>query len=306
MSSLNDRLVASLRQLVLENLAYDRDDPDVVRALSVMTPSELLIRYLNWARRFIRPTPREVLRSNEFLANPIRQQRNADIDALNNDIRKGNDLTKYLSRRVRHGYVNSSHVEPHRRQDLDLMLNAWGIHHLHFSQELESDGFVKRGGSIIFAVFKPEKAYLIDIMNHGDWAREHVIRIIVTNWPNDGLVHLLKDILGSPRRIDDDERLELHNAQVNAPIEIDGKLYIPSIGMTLFGNSTITTWQASKILKAIKNFATLYEQSPECVRAQFTAAGISWPDEPDFAVELQPEKYGVVERKSGRFLRLGP
>ena len=190
--------------------------------------------------------PRQVLQSREFLANPILKQRDADIQALIADIQKGADLTKYLSRAVQHGYVNPAGLKLHRRQNLDLLLSAWGIHHLHFSQDVESDGFVKRDGPIIFAVFRPDKAFLIDIMTHKDWAREHVIRVIVSNWPDAGLVHQVQGVQGLSRQIGDDERQKLRNAQVNTMLEIDGKVYLPAGGMTTSGVGVDTSGRPTK------------------------------------------------------------
>jgi hypothetical protein len=259
MTKLNDLLMASLRQLILGHLPYDRQDADVVRGLEAMTTSDLLIRWLNWTRRMLPSVSRQVLQSREFLANPVQKQRNDDVRALIEDIQQGADLTKYLSRSVQHGYINPANLETHRRKDLDLMLSAWGIHHLHFSQVVEPDGFVKRGGPIIFAMFRSDKAFLIDIMTHNDWARKHVIRVIVDNWPNEGLVYEVKGIQGLSAAIDDDERLKLRKVQGNTMLEIDGKVYWPAGGMTDSGVGVDTVRQADEVINCLQNFASQYE-----------------------------------------------
>lgn len=211
-----------------------------------------------------------------------------------------------MSRRVVHGYVNANGKKPHQRADLDLMLSAWGIHHLHFSQVVEPDGFVKRDGPIIFAVFRPDDAFLIDIMTHKDWAREHVIEVIVRNWPNAGLVHEMKDVVGLTRTIDDDDRKTLRNAQVNTPLEIDGKVYMPDGGMTTSGVGVDTVRQADMMMDQFEAFASLYEDNPQSIISQVTANGAGWPNEPEFVVEFRPDGYGVTEMKTAVFLRLGP
>lgn len=306
MSDLQSLLMASVRQFVLDNLPYDRQDGDVMRELSAMSPDELLGRWFNWVRRVVPPMPRRVLESNELQANPVLQQRRADIQALIADIQSGRDLTKYLSRAVKHGYVNGNGLKPHRRQDLDLMLSAWGVHHLHISQDVESDGFVKRDGPIIFAVFRHDKAFLIDVMTHQDWAREHVIRVMVDNWPNEGLVYQVHGVHGLSRTINDSERQQLRNAQINTLIEIDGKVYLPAGGMTASGVGEDAVRQADRVITDLEAFALRYEQAAEEIIAQVTRGGITWPNEPDFAVEFRPDAYGVVELKSSTFLLLGP
>lgn len=73
--TLNDNLQASLRQLVLDHLPYDRQDAEVVRELNAMTPSQLLIRWLNWTRRMVPPRPRQVFQSTELPIPSSRRER---------------------------------------------------------------------------------------------------------------------------------------------------------------------------------------------------------------------------------------
>lgn len=306
MSSLQDLLMRSVRQLVLDHLPYDRHDDDVARELSAMTPSELLIRWLNWTRRMLPQAPRQVLQSNEFAANPVAQTRRADIQAFVADIQSGADLTKYLSRRVKHGYVNTSGIKPHRRKDLDLMLSAWGVHHLHFSQDVESDGFVNQKRPIIFAVFRRDRAFLIDVMNHGDWSRDHVVRVMVNNWPDEGLFYELRGIHGLSRSVTDEERKNIRNSFVNAAIEIGDKVYMPGRGLYSSGIGIDVVLQVDRAMFDLEAFALRYEQNPEEIIGQVTNSGISWPDEPEFTVAFEADAYGVIEIKSGTFLRLGP
>jgi hypothetical protein len=300
-----DHLHQSIRQLVLDHLPYDRSDAALVAALHGMSADDLLIRWFNWVQRMVPPVPRQVLQSVEFGANPLVQQRQSDLQALIADIAAGADLTKYLSRGVEHGFVDPSGVKMHRRQDLDLMLSAWGIHHLHISQKVEPDGYVERDGPIIFAVFRRDRAYLIDLMTHKDWAREHVIRVIVNNWPNDGLVHEMKGVASLARTIDDEERLKLRKAQINTFIEIDGKVYGHTTGMTTAGSSIQAVRQADRVMIALKSFADAYERDPAAVIAQ-VSPGIAWPADPEFAVEFRPDAFGVSELKTNTFIRLGP
>jgi hypothetical protein len=69
------------------------------------------------------------------------------------------------------------------------MLNDWGVHHLHISTQVGVDGYVRRGGPLLFPVFRPQVAYLIDIMGHRDWTRHHVLEMLATEWPNEGAIH---------------------------------------------------------------------------------------------------------------------
>ena len=300
-----DHLQRSVQQLVLDHLPYDRTDTAVVAALQSMSPNDLLIRWFNWVRRLVPQAPRQVLQSREFRANPLVGERQSDIQALIADIEAGADLTKYLSRGIEHGFVDPSNVKMHLRRDLDLMLSAWGIHHLHISQKVDPDGFVERDGPIVFAVFRRDKTYLIDLMTHKDWAREHVIRVIVNNWPNDGLVHEFARVSGGGRKIGDEERLLLRKKQINAPIEIDGKVYAPPTFMSESGVSSQAIQQADQVMDALERFAEAYESDPAIVTAQI-GPDAAWPTDPDFAVTIHPDGFGVFEAKTNTFIRLGP
>ena len=299
-----DRIEQSVRQLVLDELPYDHSDPALVSTLKSMSARDLLIRWFNWVHRLVPQAPRQVLQSEEFRANPFVWERQSDIQALIADIEAGADLTKYLSRGVEHGFVEPGKVKMHRQQDLDFMLSAWDIHHLHISQKLEPDGYVERDALIVFAVFRSDKAYLIDLMTHNDWAREHVIRVIVNNWPNDSLVHEFGGMSGG-RKIGDEERLQLRKRQINTPIEIDGKLYGHPTVMTLAGVSSQAILQADEVMDTLEDFAEEYERDPATIIAQI-GPDVAWPADPDFVVGFHPTAFGVYEVTTGTFIRLGP
>jgi hypothetical protein len=97
------------------------------------------------------------------------------------------DLTKYLSRRVSTGFalpLKPAVKQLARLQHLDLLLNDWGIHHLHISTAVAADGFVNRNDPLLFAMFEPEMAYLLDIGTHSSFVDQRLAEIAVENWPD--------------------------------------------------------------------------------------------------------------------------
>ncbi len=301
-------LVDTIAPWVLDHLPYDRADSDAVAALKAKPGPELLVIYLNWQSRLVATLPRQVLWSRAFDANPVRTERAATVAAIIEDIEQGRLLTKYLSRSVNVGFAlpaNRSKKQLGRRRDLDLLLNDWGIHHLHISTEVEADCFVKRGGPVIFAIFKPERAYLIDIMDHGDWAREQVIRVIVETWPNDGLVNELKGVLGMSRSYTDKERVQLRAAGMSTFVELDGRVYLPSLGISTAGTSTATTMHAMRILRALKHFEEQAKADPSKIVDLIRRHGGHITGEPAFAFEIFQNGFGVVESNSGVRIVLG-
>jgi hypothetical protein len=72
-------------------------------------------------------------------ANPTLTHQSETIAQIIDDIEQGRDLTKYLSRRVAIGFdLPSAKGKKNlaKQRHLDLLLNDWGIHHLHVSTTL--------------------------------------------------------------------------------------------------------------------------------------------------------------------------
>ena len=169
-------LKENARQWVLNYLTYDRADADLAAHLSALNARDLLIVYYNWMSRQVKPQPRHVRKSKTFEQNPLVTARASDLAQIIGEIERGNDLKRYLSR----GVDIAACVPGKKRRDLDLMLNDWGVHHLHISTQLDPDGYVKRDGPLLFAIFRPLAAYLIDLMSHKDWTRGHVLDVLAT------------------------------------------------------------------------------------------------------------------------------
>jgi len=131
-------LKEAVRRYILGNLPYDHNDAALCAKMQAMDARELLIVYHNLMSRQVLPRPRDVKKSKAFLANPIVSQRAADFAVIINDIEKGHDLTRYLSRGIKN-VVTSATKPLKQRRDLDLMLNEWGVHHLHISTVLDRD-----------------------------------------------------------------------------------------------------------------------------------------------------------------------
>mgnify|MGYP001090676666 CR=1 FL=1 len=191
-----EQVNASVRRHLLETLPYDKADGAVVAHLNGMDATDLLITWFNWTWRTITIHPRRVYLSREFIANPLRRRYGQALLQLLTDIDRGADLRKYQSRKVVH-VTTPPATQPagkrrKRRHDIDPMLNAWGIYHLHMGDTVDADGFVSRSEHLLFVVFRRGHAFVLDIMPHsGAWARESTIRIILGNWPKAQLVHKL-------------------------------------------------------------------------------------------------------------------
>jgi hypothetical protein len=295
-------LEEDIREFVLKSLPHD---PKFTAELQAKTAQELLVIYGNWRSRLVSMSPRQVHRSNVLMANPLSSdlRYKPGLDAIVAKLLNGQDVTPHLSRAIRYGYKPTN--SGRNRQDLDLLLNDWGVHHLHLSTAIEADGFVARTGPLLFAVFRPDDAYLIDIIDHGGWTRNHVIETIVAEWPSENLVWEMKGVLPSGRTWSEAERKDLRNAHISSYLEIGGKLYMPAGGLTSAGTSVMNTMSVQRLFRTVRWFKDQLAKEPDFLKNAAAPSGITLPAEPDLHFEFFAEGgYGVVEKKTGLRFRL--
>lgn len=290
-------LKAAIRKWAIDTLPYDQNDAAVVAEINGKDARELLIVYHNWMFRHVLATPRKVHVSAAFAANPVAAQLKADLDALVVKIEKGEELKPHLSTRVA-TVLDSSIKKLHQRKDLDLMLIEWEIHHLHISQDVQPNGFVKRDDPLLFAVFHPNDAYLLDVMTHNDFNRNHIMEIMVREFPDAGLIHEVKagtgqKILGLARKDTEDERNALRKAGINSMVEVDGKVYKPAGGMNGVGTAVRASRAADQVIIATERLEAALRESPLQFQRYAQEYSLTWPANPTFEFGLL-EPNGLV------------
>lgn len=304
-SDLHYRFERDIRDHVLTNLPCSAGER---AALERERASDLLIIYFNWMDRLIDAAPRRVHASGAVEANPLRwdaRYRRA-FDAVRVKIEAGEPLTPHLSRGVRIGYEAARHGPKglRRRRDLDLLLADWGVHHLHLSTKVTDDGFVERTGPLLLGVFHAADAYLIDIIDHGEWSRQSIMETVVRHWPDAGILYEMKGVLGLDRSVSNADRKQLREAGINVPLEIDGKVYMSPCGITTAGTSTNATMRAITVRRDIDAFCAALEAEPGRVTGLLLKAGRAPPKKPELRFVFLADGYGVWESRSRSLLRL--
>lgn len=217
--NLIDDLAEAVRQHLLAQMPADPSGE-----LSAMPLGSLLIKWFNWQDRYIPAVPRRVHDSNELLGNSAAVTHAAALGLIRSAIAAGEDLTHRLSNRAGTAYIPMASGAPlHRRHDLDLLLADWGIHHLHLSPA--DDG--GRTPELLFAVFRPGDAYLLQILTHESWTDVSLLEVIVRNWPDAGLLAGSISGLALAEPITPEDRKRFRRGGVATPVEVDGKLYLP-------------------------------------------------------------------------------
>lgn len=298
-------LVADLRITVIAALS---PDPEGRAAFAEMDIGELLIIYWNWISRVVPPRHYTVLQSRELRANPLARdsQYMPALQRIVGLLEKGQEVSQHLSRGVTVAYQPKPEKLKSlgKYRDLDLLLNDWGVHHLHLSTELDADGFVKRSKPLLFAVFKQDTAYLIDIFDHGGWASDAIPEIILRNWPDAGIIHDL-GILCSRESYTEIEKIGLRNAGLTTAYEAnDGKVYMFNAGLTTAGTSLHAVQAADQILNRIEWFMEQLIADPEWLPTIMREHGLPPPEQPQIKFVFLNSGYGVVELTTKFLVRL--
>jgi hypothetical protein len=283
-----DRLEKKIRRHILAAIPSD-----AASQLRTMDFAGLLQCYGNWRGRLIVPGPRKVEVSDRLRE---RHQACPDprLDCLVEKIGRGDDLTPHLSRAVQVVHHDDATTPHYRRPDLDLLLAAWGIHHLHLGSRVESDGFVTRSAELLFVFVTPTVAYLIGIFDHRSWAKREVLEELVRSWPQTELVPRSRTAIGLSQTYDDEESLQLRNAGISLAIEIDGSVYIPR-GQTMGGVPLDVSRRATSLLFLLEEWRT---DTDERLRREVDG---------EFAYWLPAIRGGLCGFADGsRFIPLGP
>ncbi len=291
-------LMEMARAWALATLPYDRSDKTISAEVHGMNIGALLRAYHNWRTRLVEARPRRLHLSSAFSANPDAASLKGDLDALLDKIATGQDLTPHLSKRIKM-VVDSSAKKAATRDDLDLLLNEWEVHHLHISRQYEPSGeFVERGDPLLFVVFREADAYVIDLMTHGDFNRDHIFRILALEWPEAKLAHQLQGI-SVPEvstGFNEAERQRLRKRAFNSTFAIAGNVYAPAGGLTGAGTSTKASLFANWTTQRILEVQDLMNNRPHELVALAHQEGRIWPKVPHLVFEeLRPKRLAFIE-----------
>lgn len=297
---------ADLRAYVLSTLPHEKGAHEELEADST---SELLIHYFNWYCRLVPQARRRVHKSRELkrkLQDSPTATRRA-IREIEEDISRGNDLTRYLSRGIRYGYISRKNApKKHKdRRDRDLMLYDWGLHHLHLSTIVDRDAFVVRTEDLLFVGFLAKDAYLIDVAPHGSWYLRSLLETIVLNWPRSGLLTSMKGVTGLTTTYTEQEGLELREAGVAANmLEFQGGVWVPRDFVTTAGTSGRATRRADFILTEARRLERLIQTDPHAVLDDMEKA-VGPIQSPRFHFAIYDHDYGIFEESKDVFLCIG-
>ena len=173
------------------------------------------IDYCNASERRIPAHPRQVFWSSELRAreSSLSAEVRDGLATIEQEVLTGADLSPRLSRFLKRLSYN------------DKMLHDWGIHHLHFGETVEDDGFVERTEDLLFVMRRPDAIYFLDVRSHGAWTDATFVEIVHSNWPLTIEQYRLAGLSAKP--LSAQQRANLRARNSNACVAMpDGTIYM--------------------------------------------------------------------------------
>lgn len=208
--------------------------------------SSHLIRLISKNNRVLPCRSFKIRKSNEFNNSAFRTTFTAGLTQIENNFENGRSNKWHQSRGV---LLNSNP---------DLLLNDWGVYHLHLGDTYESNGFCTRTGPVLFCYFDQKSVYFLDILEHGSghgdvWVNERLLEIMNENWPKHLERFRLRGLKADTKMFSASERTALRRVHANVGITINGNIYGgPGMGLNGAGNSGRYIRRARELVNAIK------------------------------------------------------
>lgn len=197
--------LAKIFKKEIEELGYE--------VSSLTKDEDVLQAYCSYSYRLLENRPRTIHKANSFVCS--------------NEVKNG--LAWLESKLIKGGSVNPHLNSATKKDKLNGLLYDWGIHHLHLGEKFSSPGFVERSGPVLFAMFRPDDVYFIDIRNHEGWSDKSLLEIVNRNWPELIERYWLKGVRPEAS-LSANDLTATRKAGINTIVELsDGKVLV-SIG----------------------------------------------------------------------------
>lgn len=194
----------------LNKIAYD---DSVKHGYKVRLSKNSLAENLNIRKRLVSNRKRTIKITKGFNCPDGYEQA---LDIIKQRISLGKDIKPFLSKKIKTDFSYN-----------DLLLNDWGIQHLHLSEHICGDGFAERSDYELFVYFTDSEAYLIDIRPHKEmnlFCKQELVKRLYENWPSLFKKRLLNGI-SSNENITDEQIANLRRNGVQMLItSCDGML----------------------------------------------------------------------------------
>ena len=165
---------------------------------------------------------------------------------------------KWLEEKIRKGESVNPHLNSATKKDkLDGLLYDWGIHHLHLGETFSAPGYVKRTGPVLFAIFRKNNVYFIDIRDHVGWSDKGLLDIVNENWSELLSIYKMEGVKPETS-FDEKEITLLRKSGINTFHELSaGNSYLPmGGGITSAGTSMMAMQTYVEMIRMLNDIKT--------------------------------------------------
>lgn len=274
--------IQKLKSEIIKDLPFFPNTKEVKEELESQSLNALLFNYIHWSLRKPPPRSRQTIIAAKVVSDPRWQSLSGDISVFLEKVKRGEDLSPYLSKTIQRGYTPIERIKNGDAEgwdDKDFLLNTKGFHRFHLGQSIESDGMATRTKDVLFAFVTREKFHAVGIFDHSVFESD-----------------------GSGSMSEERKRMwRIHEAHVTQGMK-PGSVYI---------SNPITTSGHPLIIHSIKNFyaEAIYQIDPKIddndwVHKLFEDANISLPKKTKLDWSLMNMDLGLYSKEADCFFRI--
>lgn len=236
---------------------WERDLPLILKkfykkadAVFPQNPKLSLIDLTEWLLRIPFQYPRNVHISKELQRKILTPFEISGLSKIEELTRTGGNLKPYL------GDITKS-IRNRASKNNDWFSSDWGLLHFHLGADFENKGNrVSRTKRVLIAKFENDAAYFIDVVNHGKghsevWGDVSHLEILHRNWS-----HIFKGggmiEAESSKKLSASDYINFRNNRISVPVPIDGKLFLPELGIATDGSSVLAVRLAMHINRELE------------------------------------------------------
>ena len=249
--------------------------------IQALDDRDVPIRYFEALRRRIAPRPRILRTANDFIC-PAGDT--GGWQTFQQKVRAGGDLNPHLS--TRHASLLNN----------DGLLAEWGVHHFHLgvAPNPRNPTFVKRTGSLVYAMVTDDTFYAINVYTHRDFEADSIIESIHRNWPERVSRYRMKAVTGGqwPKEL----RRTLRGKNANVLVTVaDGTVYMPiSGGVMASGVNAQAVREADYWWFHIRDVQINFEAQLPSLIPTLSQQGYAGEDEIDAELKIDEAGYLVL------------
>ena len=231
---IKDNFDNSLKQILLQNIGLKPNEA-IYKEIFELELSKVLLVYFNQRKKIPLPVKRKVHYAKEFYDNLDYKLYETTINKIALYFEQGLNIYPFLSKTVKNIYLPNGR----KYKDKDMLLNDWGVHHLHLGELKDSSEFAERTRDVLFCKITDTDVYFIGVFDHkktDTFADIDILRILKNNWVSFLEPYELKDVTGlvgakgEEIKLTSKDYIELRKEGSSTIYEVDGTFYFSPTG----------------------------------------------------------------------------